>query len=70
MDILRAGEMLAEADNARCNVHFVGTVGSAATASHMARDLEKATLAQAHDGIAKRLRALARSSKMHLLTAG
>lgn len=50
-------------------IFIAGNGGSAATASHMACDFQKTTLAKEHDRIAKRVRCVALSDNVPLITA-
>jgi D-sedoheptulose 7-phosphate isomerase len=50
-------------------VFVAGNGGSAATASHMACDFAKTTLGKAHETTKKRIRAIALSDNMPLITA-
>lgn len=50
-------------------VFIAGNGGSAATASHMACDFQKTTLAKEHARVSKRIRCIALSDNMPLITA-
>lgn len=50
-------------------VYVAGNGGSAATASHLACDLQKTTLAKEHDRVAKRIRCIALTDNVPLMTA-
>jgi D-sedoheptulose 7-phosphate isomerase len=62
-------ESLETAFNHGRMVFIVGNGGSAATASHMACDFQKTTLAKEHERVNKRIRCLALSDNMPLITA-
>jgi D-sedoheptulose 7-phosphate isomerase len=62
-------QSLESAFNDGRTVFVAGNGGSAATASHMACDFQKTTLAKEHERIAKRIRCIALSDNMPLITA-
>jgi D-sedoheptulose 7-phosphate isomerase len=68
-DIDAVRRSLESAFNEGSTVFIAGTGGSAATASHMACDFQKTTLAKEHERIAKRIRCIALSDNMPLITA-
>jgi D-sedoheptulose 7-phosphate isomerase len=68
-DIDAVKQTLESAFNDGRTVFIAGNGGSAATASHMACDFQKTTLAKEHERIAKRIRCIALSDNMPLITA-
>jgi D-sedoheptulose 7-phosphate isomerase len=68
-DIDAVRQSLESAFNEGRTVFIAGNGGSAATASHMACDFQKTTLAKEHERIAKRIRCIALSDNMPLITA-
>lgn len=68
-DIDAARKTLESAFTDGRTVFIAGNGGSAATASHMACDFQKTTLAKEHERIAKRIRCIALSDNMPLITA-
>ncbi|MBI1756187.1 MAG: SIS domain-containing protein [Fimbriimonas ginsengisoli] len=67
--ITLVGDLLADACRNGAQVFIIGNGGSAATASHMACDLAKTTLGKVADLPARRLRALALTDNVPLITA-
>jgi D-sedoheptulose 7-phosphate isomerase len=69
LDIDAVRGSLESAFNEGRTVFIAGNGGSAATASHMACDFQKTTLAKEHERISKRIRCIALSDNMPLITA-
>jgi D-sedoheptulose 7-phosphate isomerase len=68
-DIEAARAILESAVAEARSVFVAGNGGSAATASHMACDFQKTTLANDHHRVSKRIRCIALSDNMPLITA-
>lgn len=68
-DLAAITDTLVKAFHDGKTVYVAGNGGSAATASHMACDFQKTTLAKDHERIAKRFRAIALSDNAPLISA-
>lgn len=68
-DYAKVSQYLEEAFHEGKTIFVAGNGGSAATASHMACDFAKTTLGKKHTDIKKRMRAIALSDNMPLITA-
>ncbi|MHB8637150.1 MAG: D-sedoheptulose-7-phosphate isomerase [Fimbriimonadaceae bacterium] len=68
-DIVRAGTMIEDAFAGGRMIFVIGNGGSAATASHMACDFAKTTLGRAHDAVARRMKVLAFTDNVAVITA-
>ena len=68
-DIVEAGKLIQSAYEGGRTLFVIGNGGSAATASHMLCDFGKTTLGKSHDAISRRIKVVALTDNVAVITA-